>query len=190
MTTQSTSMVRLAGLLAVVLGVLVVMTVAFVDGPAPPAAFAAVVSVHDSMIPPQTTASTADAPPRLVAAISVREDRVIMQSEMLRWRGRWFSVHRLQGQPDVPPQAHTVRAGEPPMVAFDVADLTLITWLRGGLTVAVASSADEREILQLAQLVDTPGWTAEAAPDLTPPPRPLRPGAPPDAGPGPAPTPR
>lgn len=186
MSTESPSAFRLFSLVGVAVGILVVLTIAFVDGPSSPTAFRAVVSVHDSMIPPRTAPSDTGAPV-LETELDVMHEGVAMHSQMLRWKGRWFSVHLIDGQPDVPPQARTVRASEPQVHAFDVGDLTLVTWLRGDRTMAVASSAHEDQSLQIADMVRP---TGRYVPPVTPRPTPPPPAAPPADAPAPAPTPR
>jgi hypothetical protein len=185
MSQQAPSIFRLIGLVAVVFFILVVLTIAFVDGPAPSPVFRSVVSVHDSLIPARTVGASAEAgPPVLESEIQVRHDGINMSSQGIRWKGVWFSVHEIEGQPDVPPQARTVRAGEPQMFAFDVGDLTLLTWLLDGHTIAVASSAAQPDLLELALMVEP---TGRYVPPITPPRgRPSQEGQP-GAGPGPAP---
>lgn len=159
------SPLRLLTLLGVVIGLLVVLTVAVVDGPGPSPAFQSLVSVHDSMIPARTAASAGpDAPPVLTAELSVQDGAFQMASQMLAWRGRWYSVHRIDGQPDIPPQSRTLDAGEPPIHAFDVADLTLVTWVDGRTTVVLASSGSEGELHELARLVQPHGRYVPASP--------------------------
>ncbi len=179
---------RLIGLVAVVLGILAVLMIAFVDPQAPALPFRVVVSVHDSLIPPHTAAPPRRGePPILEAEVQVRQDDVVMSSQGLRWRQRWFSVHLIEGQPALPPYARTVRAGEPEMMAFDIEDLTLVTWLHRGDTVAVASSASQQDLIDLALLVEPEG---RYVPAVTPPRDRPAPPEPPGAAPGPAPAPR
>ncbi len=188
MSRQPPNIFRILGLIGAVICGLVVLTIAFVDGPAPSPAYRSVVSVHDSLIPTHTVGASPDeGPPVLESEIQVRHDGVNMSSQGIRWKGVWFSVHQIEGQPDVPPQSRTVRAGEPQMFAFDVGDLTLLTWLRNGHTVAVASSAAEPDLLELALLVEP---TGRYVPPITPPRAPPAPGGPPAAAPGLAPAPR
>lgn len=179
---------RLLALVATVLAILVVFTIAFVDGPAPSQEFRSVVAVHDSLIPTHTVADERrDSPPLLLAEVQVRHDDVVMSSQGIRWRGYWFSVHAIDGQPGVPPQARLVRNGEPEMYAFDVGDLTLVTWLHHQHTVAVASSASEPTLLELALIVEP---TGRYVPAVTAPGERPDPAAPPDGGPGRVPAPR
>jgi len=157
------SPLRLLTLLGVVIGLLVVLTVAVVDGPGPSPAFQSLVSVHDSMIPATAAQAGPGAPPVLTAELSVQDGAFQMDSQMLAWRGRWYSVHRIDGQPDIPPQSRTLDAGEPPIHSFDVADLTLVTWVDGRTTVVLASSGSERELHELARMVQPHGRYVPAA---------------------------
>jgi hypothetical protein len=154
-TTPSTTPVRLFVLVSVCAGLLGIFTIAFVDGPEPSNLHRNLVAVHDSLIPVRTrvTAPWEDDRPLLEGDLSATESGVAFHTWMFRWRGRWASVHRLEGSVEPPPQSRVLDLVEPARTTFEIADLSIVTWERDGATWVIAGSDDPRSLLELSSRV-------------------------------------
>ena len=153
MTAPSTNPVRLAALVAGCLGVLVIVTIAFVDGPDPSHGYRHLVSVHDSLIPTHTAVSPTESRPRLEGQASVREEDLTFSTWMFRWRGRWASVHRVDRLLEMPPQSRVLERSQPERFTFDLGDLSIVAWQEAARTWVIAGSDDARSLVDLSALV-------------------------------------
>lgn len=185
MTAPATNPVRLAALVAGCLGVLVVVTIAFVDGPDPSHGYRHLVSVHDSLIPTHTAVSPSENRPHLEGQASVREKDLTFSTWMFRWRGRWASVHRVDRLLEMPPQSRVLERSQPERSTFDLGELSVVAWQDAARTWVIAGSDNARSLVDLSALVLDEG--IESLSRATPPPTP---GPSPDAAPAGAPTPR
>jgi|GEM_PF-6960900 len=159
MSSPSTTPLRLLMLLGGCAAALVVLTIAFVDGPDPSHAFRDVVSVHDSMIPRQTRGGVpgGDDTAALEGTLTSKSGDLRFQTWMYRWRGRWASVHRFERPLALPPQSRVLAHDAPERSTFQLGDLTLISWEEPGETWVVAGSDDARGLLTLADRARTRG---------------------------------
>ena len=142
--------------LGVAASLCVVYLITRVPGPRPAPLFTQVVVVHDALLPARVTAEAPIARGEALVPVlrggqsSIVDDRR-MDSWLCSYGRERITIHRIEGLEDLPRNAQRLALETGPGSAFEVGDLTLVSWASGDRLLVVAGSAG---VLQLREVAD------------------------------------
>ncbi len=146
------------GLLIAGLGLAFILSV--LPAPQPATLVTQVVVIHDSLTPPITyrpDPTRPAVPPELQATVTSTLDGSQVDSWLYRAGLDRVSVHRVHGSAELPRNAVKLVIADQPGPAFEVDDLSLLSWSDAGHTWRVAGDAPVHRLREVAAWVRTKG---------------------------------
>ncbi len=141
--------------LGVAVSLCVVYFITRIPGPRPATLFTQVVVVHDALLPARMSAEApiargAELLPVLRGGQSSIVDDRRMDSWLCSYGRDRITIHRIQGLEEPPRNAQRLPLETGPGSAFEVGDLTLVSWTSGEQMLVVAGSAGVSQLREVA----------------------------------------